>query len=371
MQTVYTCEDLPDPCSASLYLAGAGSDETMNSGWRREAIHLLGKCGFPGAVIVPERRNKRAYLCPSEKAIWDVRMRARADLILFWVPEDRSAPGAYVAEGEHHLAHDICRCLYGRPRDALGHLHLDATWTTSTHKPPYDDLQAMIVDAVALIGEGAVRSGAERDVPLLVWRSDPFSAWYDALISAGHRLHSFRVRDALSFGDHDPRAPLSGFLASAAVAVSGEDRIKSNEVFIGRPDNVAVVPLFDPGGPEGEAFLVQEYRVAVRNGLGLVLSIPEGSCPGSHLKSRAIAVQELSEEVGLCVKPERLVELDSSAEHANPKQPSHKAIRIGIDRGGSSSVEAHRGRRPCPWRRRRRAHPYRATALVRANAPIA
>ncbi|MFZ1106868.1 MAG: hypothetical protein WAN43_00785 [Rhodomicrobium sp.] len=256
-------------------------------------------------------------------------MRARADLILFWVADDMTMTTACEAEAELNLSHETRRCLYGRSSRKPGFPHLDAYWAGLTGKAPHSDLKAMVEDAIALIGQGEARTGAERDIPLPVWRSDPFSKWYKALTSAGHRLRGFRVLKLLAFGDRDPRAPVAGFLASAAIEVAGEGRIKSNEAFIARPDNVAVVPLFDPGGPEGEAFLVREYRLAARNGAGLALSVPEGSAPGSSLPSRAVAVRELSEEIGLSVAPERLIELMSR--QSMPTLSSHHTRLFALE----------------------------------------
>ncbi len=63
--------------------------------------------------------------------------------------------------------------------------------------------------------------------------------------------------------------------------------------------------------PEAEAFLVREYRLAVRNPSGFVVEVPGGSSREPGLTPRAIALEELAEELGLAVAPSRLVALGS------------------------------------------------------------
>ena len=179
-------------------------------------------------------------------------MRARADLILFWVADDMTMATACEAEAELNLSHETRRCLYGRSSREPGFPDLDTFGPGLTGKAPHSDLKAMVEDAIALIGQGEARTGAERDIPLPVWRSDPFSKWYKALTSAGHRLRGFRVLKLLAFGDRDPRAPVAGFLASAAIGVAGEGRIKSNEAFIAQPDDVAVSLSSIPAAPKAK-----------------------------------------------------------------------------------------------------------------------
>jgi hypothetical protein len=94
-----------------------------------------------------------------------------------------------------------------------------------------------------LLGKGAARRGAERDVPLAVWRSEPFAAWYKAQAAAGHAPRHFQMRYVLPSGKRHPASPLFGFLAWVEVEVAGEGRIEANEVFLAHPGTVAIVPL--------------------------------------------------------------------------------------------------------------------------------
>ncbi len=311
MHPVYALEHLPDPCDASLFLAGPTPRDPVTPSWRPEALRLLADLGYTGAVIIPEARTGEWRHSYAELADWEVAMRARADLIVFWVPRELNAMPALTTNVEFGEDYDSCRCLYGRPPQASKCRYLDVRWEAISGCPAHDSLRALLAEAAALLGEGAPRRGAERDVPLAIWRSKPFADWYGALTAAGHALRGFQVRHMLPHGPRHPGSPLFGFLAWAAVAVAGEDRIKANEVFIARPDTVAVLPLFNPGGPEAETFLVREFRPAVRNPSGFVMEVPGGSSRDARLPPRAIAVEELAEELGLAVDPARLVDLGS------------------------------------------------------------
>ena len=308
MHVIYAYEDLPDPCSASLFLAGPRHYVFSDTSWRSEALLILRKLGYTGAVIIPEPRGEGRYF---DLPNWEDDMRARADLILFWMSvEEAAAPLGYV-DLDFGQGFDSCRYLYGRAAHVLGCDTLDARWRNATGYEPCDSLQGMLSAALGLIGAGAERHGVERDVPLSIWLSSPFTRWYSSLNTAGHVLRNFRLCYVLAIGNRHPGSQVFGFLASASVAVAGENRIKSNEVFLARPDTVAVLPIFDAGGPEAEVFLVREYRLAVRNASGFVIELPGGSSREAQLPPRAIALEELTEELGLEVAPARLIAIGS------------------------------------------------------------
>jgi hypothetical protein len=243
MHAVYALEDLPNPCRASIFLAGPTPRLPAVPSWRPEALRHLVELDYKGAVIIPEPRNGRWRYAYTEQVDWEVAMRARADLIAFWVPRALPDMPAFTTNIEFGEDYDSCRCLYGRPAEAVKCGYLDARWQAVTGRVPHEDLRALMTEVVTLLGEGAERNGGERDVPLIVWRSEPFQAWYLSQIAAGHGLRGFHVRHLLMAGERHPSAPLFGFLAWVAVAVAGEGRIKANEVFLARPDIVAVVPM--------------------------------------------------------------------------------------------------------------------------------
>jgi Nucleoside 2-deoxyribosyltransferase like len=235
MHLVYALEDLPDPCRASLFLAGPTPRDPVTPSWRPEALRLLAGLGYKGAVIIPEPRSGEWRHSYAEQTEWEVAMRARADLIAFWVPRELATMPAFTTNVEFGEDYDSCRCLYGRPPGAPKCRYLDARWEALTGRAPHDCLRGVLAEAAGLLGAGAERHGAQRDVPLAVWRSELFTEWHRAQTAAGHALRQFRVRYMLPHGPRHPASPLNGFLAWAAVAVAGGGGILASEVYLTRP----------------------------------------------------------------------------------------------------------------------------------------
>lgn len=243
MQPVYALEPLPGPCRASLFLAGPTPRDPVTPSWRPEALRLLAGLGYAGAVIIPEARGgewRHSYL---DQINWEVDMRARADLIVFWVPRELATMPALTTNIEFGEDYDSCRCLYGRPAEARKNGYLDARWQAVSGRAPHGTLAALLGEAVALLGEGAERHGAERDVPLTVWRSDVFAEWYTGLRRARQVLEGFQVRYVLPEDRRHPASPVAGFLAWVAVGKADGDHIEAGEIFLTRSRGAAVPPV--------------------------------------------------------------------------------------------------------------------------------
>jgi hypothetical protein len=244
MYTVYALESLPDPCRASIFLAGPTPRDPATPSWRPEALRLLAELGYTGVVIIPEAQGgewRHSYL---EQADWEVAMRARADLIVFWVPRELTAMPAFTTNVEFGEDYDSCRCLYGRPVEAPKCRYLDVRWHAMTGRAPHNNLRDVLAEAVALLGDGADRHCIERDVPLAVWRSEPFTTWYQQLTATGHDLRLFQVRYVLPLGPRHPASPLFGILARAAASGNGDSCLDAKELFL-----VSTPPVCDDTMP--------------------------------------------------------------------------------------------------------------------------
>lgn len=169
-------------------------------------------------------------------------MRARADLIVFWVPRELSRMPAFTTNIEFGEDYDSCRCLYGRPAGSPKNRYLDVRWQEVSGGVPHTSLRDLLTEGVDLVGKGALRRGAERDVPIGIWRSPAFTSWYDALRASGHVLRAFRLRYALPLGKRHPASPVLGFLTEAALARAGEDRVPASALFLAQPEGVIVLP---------------------------------------------------------------------------------------------------------------------------------
>src|SRR5262245_1649635 len=140
MRHVYALEDLPDPCHASIFLAGPTPRDPVTPSWRPDALQLLAGRGYQGAVLIPGRRSGECRHSYVDQADWEVAMRARADIIAFWVPRELAAMPAFTTNVEFGEDYDSCRCLYGRPAEAPKCRYLDVRSQAMTGRAPHDRL---------------------------------------------------------------------------------------------------------------------------------------------------------------------------------------------------------------------------------------
>lgn len=308
--TVFALEPLPERISSTIFLAGPTPRGPETPSWRPEAVRLLREAGYAGTVLVPEDRNGEWRHSYDHQVEWECRMRACADLVVFWIPRDLETMPALTTNVE--FGEDLLtgRCLYGRPDEARKNRYLDSRWTSETGTAPHSDLKSLLSEAAALLKEGAERTGTGRSVPLSVWRLPSFQAWLSALEGAGGALWEPNLLKIVPFGPSlHPSKPVFAWIAKPRLRLA-DGRTKDNEVVVGRTDCASVVPVFD--GPGGAwVLLACEPRAAARNAEGIVVEWPGGSSPDPSLDPRFVAVEELAEEAGLRVDPARLVDLGS------------------------------------------------------------
>jgi hypothetical protein len=238
MHLVYALEQLSDPIFSSLFLAGPTPRDPKTPSWRPEALRILADLSYEGAVIIPEPRSgewRHSYI---DQTTWEVEMRGRADLILFWVPRELGHMPAFTTNVEYGEDYDSCRCLYGRPAGAPKTRYLDVRWQAVSGGVPHTNLRDLLTEAVSLLSDGASRHGAERDVPLGIWRSPAFTSWYDALRTSDRVMRSFKLRYALPMGKRHPASPIFGFLTEAEIARAGDEGATVTELFLARPNEI-------------------------------------------------------------------------------------------------------------------------------------
>ena len=243
MHVVYALEPLPDPVRASLFLAGPTPRDAEVASWRPEALSILAELGFVGAVIVPEPRSGEWRHSYVDQTGWEAEMRARADLIAFWVPRELTQMPAFTTNVEFGEDYDSCRCLYGRPGGAPKTRYLDVRWEEISGHRPHDTLADLLAECVGLLGDGAMRGLHERDVPLCIWRSAAFARWYESVRGADETLAGFRLLYTVPEGKRHPASPVKGFLAEATLETA-EERV-GELVFLAQRDEVTVIS----GGP--------------------------------------------------------------------------------------------------------------------------
>lgn len=230
---------------------------------------------------------------------WEQSARAMADIIVFWIPRDIKN-GMYGLTTNFELGEDLKtgKVVYGRPEHADKTRYLDMVVPGTV----FNELSQLLNHAVSFLKDYE-RIGVEATIPSNVWSSQHFQNWYSLLKEAGNISQSFHV---VSVYPEMP-GPLFFFMAKVSVYVSSEDRYKSNEVILGRPDISSIIPYYIDEYGEKHILLVKEFRSPVVNHKGYVYEFPGGSA-GSHEYISAIknACKELEEEAGLCISEERV-----------------------------------------------------------------
>jgi Nucleoside 2-deoxyribosyltransferase like len=298
---VHAGERPPADWHAAVFLAGPTPRRPETASWRPEVIELLrDQWRGDGRLVVfdPERRHG-FYDDYTAQVDWEERSLHLADEVIFYVPREPVTMPALTTNVEWGMWHDSGRVVFGAPSEAPGNrylLHYAHKYGVPTATTPAGTVAA----ALSEIGPGAHRAGGEREVPLLIWRTESFQLWYGAQRAAGNTLRAARV--VWTFRGRT-RAP-AYWAVHVHVHVAAEDRVKRNEVVISRPD-MSVVALYRRGATPDDAMvvLVREFRSAATTPDGFVHGLPGGSGPGDPL---AQAVSELDEETGLVLEPGRL-----------------------------------------------------------------
>ncbi|QKW35445.1 NUDIX hydrolase [Actinomadura sp. NAK00032] len=307
---VYAREEPPDRWDAAVFLAGPTPRSPGVPSWRPGAVaELRRRWRAPGrlAVFVPEDRHGR-YPDYGGQVEWEERCLHLSDEVLFWVPRDPATMPALTTNVEWGMWHDSGRVVFGAPPEAPGNRYL-LHYAAKFGVPAATDLGGTVAAALDRIGAGAPRAGGEREVPLLLWRDEAFQSWYAGQRGAGNVLLGARVvfRFGVCWGLH------------VRMRVTAEDRVKDNEVVIGRPD-VSVVVLYRRGATldETEVVLVREFRGPCA--AGFVHEAPGGSGAGGPVRT---ALAEVAEETGLALAPERL--RAHGARQVNATLSAHRA----------------------------------------------
>ena len=293
---VHALEEPPAGWQAAIFLAGPTPRSPEVASWRPEMVALL-RDGWAGdgplVIFVPERRSGPPddY---TDQVEWEERCLHLADVVLFYVPRDLATLPGFTTNVEWGMWHDSGRVVLGAPPDAPRNRYL-FHYARKHGVPTATNPAETAAAALREIGPGAARSAGERSVPLLVWRTASFQRWYSAQTGAGNTLLGARLVW---------RLPWSYWALHVEVHVAAEDRVKSNEVVLSRPDISAVV-LYVPGScpAETRVALVREFRSPASTSDGFVHEVPGGSGPGEPLEQ---AVTEVAEETGLVLDPVRL-----------------------------------------------------------------
>ncbi len=311
MEVVYTGEEMPEKFSKSIFLAGpTPRNREEQDSWRPDALEILRDKGFDGVVFVPEDRNGEFKLDYDDQVGWEEKYLNVADCIVFWVPRDLTLDSkdfpkmaAFTTNVEFGTWQASGKIVFGAPPKADKNSYLKH-YADKYNVPVAETLVATLDNAMEMLGDGSERVGGERDVPLFIWKQESFQSWYKAQTEAGNRLEEARL-----LYNFRPRFKDFVFLwvLHAKVYVATEDRVKDNEFVLARPDISSVIMWYQSGVDsifDTEVVIVREFRTPASTEDGFIRELPSGSSTKNN-KDEEVASEEVHEETGLYINPER------------------------------------------------------------------
>lgn len=304
MEVVYAREPFPESFKKTIFLAGPTPRNQSVPSWRPEALKLLEEAGFDGVVFVPEPRGGHWTENYDTQIEWEETGLRMADSILFWVPREIETMPAFTTNDEWGFWKKSNKVVFGAPNEAVK-VRYQRYYAAKYGAPNFYTLPETIRAAIEMCGDGAERTGGERFVPMLIWKSGSFQEWYRNLKLADNRLDDAKIEWTFV-------APNSKFLVFWAmhvdVYVAAEKRHKTNEVVFSRP-SVSSVVLFHRGHSRdsSKVVLVREFRSPVSNALGYVWELPGGSSFKPGERPEAVAASEVEEETGIKLDADRFM----------------------------------------------------------------
>lgn len=308
MKIVYTGESFPNEVEKSIFLAGPTPRTSEVASWRvPDALAILERLGYDGHVFAPEDppgSEKNSDFDAHYYKPWETEGLNRADLIVFWVPRELKTMPAFTTNVEWGRWAPSGKVLFGAPPDAPRNDYLRLE-TEEFSVPQFSTLERMLAYAVERLGKGAKRVAGETCVPLHVWETESFQAWYKSLRAAGNRLERARVLWTYQAGPQ--KSFLFAWVLKVEVWVEREQRRKINEFVLSRSDVASVMLWHERPNPfDSEIILVREFRSPARTPDGFVHELPGGSSFGGRTSPNELAWHEAQEETGFSFNPRRL-----------------------------------------------------------------
>lgn len=301
MTVVYAREPFPNSLSKSIFLAGPTPRSSEVESWRPKALEILRELGYDGTVFVPEDSSGSPKFDYLHQIDWEEKGLRTADRIVFWIPREIEKMPGFTTNVEWGAWQKSGKCVLGSPKNAPNMRYLQF-YANRLHIPQATTLEDTLKITVELIGSGALREGGERDVPLDVWTRPAFQNWYRTQLEAGNRLDGARIEWQFA---HSGR-PAFCQVIRPKVYIPTEDRHKTGEIIISRPDTASVLAYLPGPTPlETQVVLVREFRSNAATSDGFVHELPGGSSPNPESNSLSTVSDELAEETGIRLPAER------------------------------------------------------------------
>ncbi|MFF7615823.1 nucleoside 2-deoxyribosyltransferase domain-containing protein [Streptomyces lavendulae] len=195
VHVVHVGQEPPQSWTAAVYLSGPTPTDPAEPSWRADAVAAL-RSAWSGAgrlvVFVPEPAPGGAYPAYADQIAWEEEAMRRCDVVLFWIPRDMARLPGLVSNIKWGAWCDSGRAVLGTPPEAERMEYL-LHFAGALGVPVERTLAGAAAAALRAIGAGRARTGAERAVPLTVWRTEPFRRWYADHRRAGDRMLDARV----------------------------------------------------------------------------------------------------------------------------------------------------------------------------------
>lgn len=308
MQVVYTGEPMPTQVVSSIFLVGPTPRSKDVPSWRPEALAYLKKKGYNGTVFVPESRDGEAYPDYDSQVGWENTALNFADCIVCWIPRDLETMPAFTTNTEFGEWFKSGKMIYGAPQVLVDGVMTDAPKTKyQTYKAleanvySASKLETVLDDAMKFVGEGSFREGGECQVPLYIWDTYEFQDWYNTHDWQKNQFVGAKVLWTHFVGEK--KKSLFFWALEVNIYIAAEDRYKSNELIISRPDiSTAVLYKKAEKIEDWEIVVVKEFRSASVSDDGFVMELPGGSSKKSNKSPTETIVSEIEEEIGLSIR---------------------------------------------------------------------
>lgn len=312
MQIVYAHEKVPETINKSIFLAGPTPRSSDVESWRPDAIKILEDKGFDGHVFIPEPREGDWSKDYDAQIEWEEKFLNIADCIVFWVPRDLSLDEdgklkmpAFTTNVEYGFWANSGKIVFGSPPDLKPRKNTYLKYYADKYNIPVgESLTETLEHAMEMVGDGAERTGGEAYVPLFIWKTPAFQSWYKAQTDAGNKLESAELL-------YNFRPGFKSFVflwvLKVSIFITSENRSNTNSFVLARPD-ISSVLLWKKNETleDSEVVLIREFRSPASTSDGFIRELAGGSSHKPDEDPLVVAAEEVHEETGFYLEPERL-----------------------------------------------------------------
>jgi 8-oxo-dGTP pyrophosphatase MutT (NUDIX family) len=305
MRVVYAVDEAPDAWPYAIFLAGPTPRDPETPSWRPEALQILEELGYDGVVFIPESADGKWKQSYTDQVEWELDGLEKSDRIVFWVPRDLRVMPAMTTNVEFGNYVKSGKVVLGFPEGAPKMRYLEHL--AGNHKATVTHTLRETLEEAITACKPALRKAGERNVPLDIWNTPMFQAWYDQLQKVGNRLD-----DAKVLWTFRAIGRVFSYVLKVKIWIASESRWKENEWIFARTD-VACSVLYrrlpvSHGALElsnTEIVLVKEFRSPSRTPDGFIHELPGGTVDLSDNNKAEAAGREAYEETGIAIATER------------------------------------------------------------------